>query len=333
METCPAFFLGLAELLIFAPMREFPWGHQRRFNAYSNYFKKQFGQRIQKLSVNAGFTCPNRDGTVARGGCTYCNNDAFSPSYCVAESSVTEQLKKGIDFHKDRYNASRFLAYFQNFSNTYASLDDLKNIYEEALQFPEVEGLVIGTRPDVIDEEKLAYFAELSQNKYVIIEYGIESCYNQTLERINRGHTLEQTRKAIEQTADYGVKVGGHLMFGLPGETKQMMLDEVDILNSLPLNNIKFHQLQIMKNTIMGREYKENPGHFRFFELDEYIDFVIDVTEKLNPAFVIERFSGEAPPWHTLSPRWGLRTPDVMNLIEQRMVDRDTWQGKYFKIS
>ncbi len=314
-------------------MKSFPWGHQRRFNAYSNYFKKQFGQRIQKLSVNAGFTCPNRDGTVARGGCTYCNNEAFSPSYCVAGSSVTEQLQKGIDFHKDRYNASRFLAYFQNFSNTYASLDELKRIYDEALRFPEVEGLVIGTRPDVIDEEKLAYFAELSKRKYVIVEYGIESCYDQTLDRINRGHSFEQTKKAIEQTAAYGVKTGGHLMFGLPGETKQMMLDEVDILNNLPLNNIKFHQLQIMKDTIMAREYKENPDHFRFFELDEYIDFVIDVTERLNPAFVIERFSGEAPPRHTLSPRWGLRTPDVMNLIEQRMVDRDTWQGKYFKKS
>lgn len=312
-------------------MKEFPWGHQRRFNAYSNYFKKQFGQRIQKLSVNAGFTCPNRDGKVARGGCTYCNNDAFSPSYCVAESSVTEQLQKGIAFHSKRYNASKFLAYFQNFSNTYANLEILKQIYDEALQFPEIEGLVIGTRPDVIDEEKLAYFAGLSKSKYVIIEYGIESCYDHTLERINRGHTFEQTRRAIAQTAAHGVKVGGHLMFGLPGETKQMMLDEVEILNSLPLNNIKFHQLQIIKNTAMAKEYQQHPESFSFFGLDEYIDFVIDVTERLDPGFVIERFSGEAPPRHTLSPRWGLRTPDVMNLIEQRMAERETWQGRLYK--
>jgi len=198
------------------------------------------------------------------------------------------------------------------------------------LQFPEVKGLVIGTRPDVVEEEKLDYFAHLSAEKYVIIEYGIESCYNETLRQINRGHTFEQTSEAIEKTAARGIKTGGHVMFGLPGETKEMMLKEVEILNTLPLNNIKFHQLQVMKNTAMERTFAMHPERFRFFELEEYIEFIIDVTERLNPRFVIERFSGEAPPRHTLSPRWGLRTPDVMNKIEQRMKERNTWQGAKF---
>lgn len=312
-------------------MKQYVWGHSRRFNAYSNYFKQVYGERLQKLSVNAGFTCPNRDGTVARGGCTYCNNEAFSPSYCTTDTSVAGQLEKGIAFHKKRYNARKFLAYFQNFSNTYAPVSHLKMIYEEALQFPEIMGLVIGTRPDVIDDEKLAYFSELSKQKYLIIEYGIESCYDETLKRINRGHTFGQTVEAIHKTADAGIKTGGHIMFGLPGETKQMMLDEVDMLNKLPLSNIKFHQLQVMKNTAMAKTYREHPDLFTFFEMEEYIDFIIDVTERLNPYFVIERFSGEAPPRHTLSPRWGYRTNEVMSKIEQRMKERDTWQGKKFE--
>lgn len=309
-------------------MEQFAWGHARRFNAYSNYFKKHFGERLQKLSVNAGFTCPNRDGAVARGGCTYCNNDAFSPSYCTEENTVSEQIRKGIAFHKKRYGARRFLAYFQNYSNTYASLPELKQIYEQALQFPEVEGLIIGTRPDVVDDDKLAYFKQLSQEKYLVIEYGVESCYDDTLQRINRGHTFTQSKEAIQKTASHGIHAGAHFMLGLPGETKEMMLEQVKYINSLPLHTIKFHQLQVMKNTAMAREYQHNPEQFRFFELEEYIEFIIDLVSALNPHFIVERFSGEAPPRYTLSPRWGLRTPQVMNLIEKRMAERDTWQGK-----
>lgn len=312
-------------------MNRYKWGHSRRFNDYPNYFRKLFGERVQKLSINAGFTCPNRDGTVGRGGCTYCNNDAFSPPYCRPKYSIEDQIKWGVEFLKKRYNAGKFLAYFQNYSNTYASLDKLKGIYNQALYYPEIVGLVIGTRPDVIDDKKLAYFKELSKEKYVIIEYGIESCYNETLEKINRGHTFEQSKEAIERTASYGIKTGGHIMFGLPGETRQMMLEEVSFLNRLPLNNIKFHQLQIMKDTAMGKEYLQSPERFKLFEADEYIDFVIDFTERLNPDFVIERFAGEAPSTYVLSPSWDLRSHEIMSRIEKRMQERETWQGRLFE--
>jgi len=322
---------GCPPFAIFADMEQFVWGHARRFNAYSNYFKKRFGERLQKLSVNAGFTCPNRDGTVARGGCTYCNNDAFSPSYCNAENSVAEQIQKGIAFHKKRYGARKFLAYFQNFSNTYASLPELKQIYEQALQFPEVEGLIIGTRPDVIDDAKLAYFKELSQEKYLVIEYGVESCYDKTLQRVNRGHTFAQSREAIQKTTEYGIYAGAHFMLGLPGETKEMMREQVQWINQLPLHTIKFHQLQIMKNTAMAADYQRNPEQFKFFDLAEYVEFIIDIVSKLHPEFIIERFSGEAPPRYTLSPGWGLRTPQVLNLIEKRMAEKNTWQGKFLR--
>ena len=311
-------------------MNRYKWGHSRRFNDYPNYFRRLFGQRIQKLSLNAGFTCPNRDGTTGYGGCTYCNNDAFSPPYCRPKYSMDYQIRQGIDFLQKRYKADKFLAYFQNYSNTYASLDKLKGIYNQALRYPEIVGLVIGTRPDVIDDEKLAYFQELSGEKYVILEYGIESCYNTTLGHINRGHSFEQSKEAIERTASFGIKTGAHIMFGLPGETRQMMLDEAEILNELPLNNIKFHQLQIMKDTVMGKEYLQNPDKFRLFDVDEYIKFIIDFTERLNPDFVIERFSGEAPSQYVLAPDWGLRSHEVMSRIEKRMRERETWQGRLF---
>lgn len=312
-------------------MKKFPWGHSRRFNDYPNYFRQLFGERVQKLSINAGFTCPNRDGTVGRGGCTYCNNDAFSPPYCRPKYSIDDQIRWGIDFLQQRYKARKFLAYFQNYSNTYAPLYQLRRIYNQALHYPEIVGLVIGTRPDVIDDEKLAYFKKLAQEKYVIIEYGIESCYNDTLKRINRGHTFEQSCEAIEKTASYGIKTGGHIMFGLPGETRTMMLREVEWLNKLPLNNIKFHQLQIMKNTAMAREYQEHPDKFNLFDAEEYTEFVIDFTERLNPDFVIERFAGEAPSQYVLSPGWGMRSHEMMSYIEKRMKERNTWQGRLYE--
>ncbi len=310
-------------------MENYAWGHHRRFNAYANYFKQKFGKRIQKLSIDAGFTCPNRDGTIARGGCTYCNNKAFSPSYCSTGISVQQQIEEGITFHKERYGADQFLAYFQSYTNTYTSLDKLKEVYEPALQHKDIVGIVIGTRPDCIDDEKLAYFQTLSQQKYLTIEYGIESTYDETLQRINRGHTFEQTKEAIEKTASYGLNVGGHLIVGLPGETREMMMDQVSVLNALPLTTIKFHQLQIIKDTVMARQYKENPDAFRLFEMKEYIDFIIDIVERLNPDFIIERFSAEAPPRFNLSKSWGVRSADLISMIEQRMKERHTFQGKF----
>ncbi len=309
---------------------KFPWGHNRRFNAYSNYFLKEFGERVQKLSIDAGFTCPNRDGTVGTGGCTYCNNGAFNPSYCTPSKSISQQITEGIEFHQKRYRrANKYLAYFQPFSNTYASLDKLRNIYNEALKFPEVIGLVIGTRPDCIDDEKLDFLQKLSEKFYIIVEYGIESCYDKTLERVNRGHSFEQSIEAITKTAERGIKTGAHIIFGLPGETKQEMLDEADILSELPLNNIKFHQLQIIKDTEMAKEYSEKPENFNLFSLDEYIDFIITFLERLTPDIVIERFAGEVPPRFLSGPGWGLiRNDQILNLIEKKLAEKNTWQGR-----
>ena len=308
------------------------WGHHRRFNAYSNYFKKLFGERVQKLSIDAGFSCPNRDGSKGRGGCTYCNNDAFNPSYCNPSKSVEQQIREGMEFHAWRYKKpGKFLAYFQPFSNTYAPLENLKAIYDQALKFPEIAGLVIGTRPDCIDDEKLEYFSKLTQTHYVIIEYGIESCYDKTLEKINRGHSFAESKNAIIKTADAGLKTGAHLIFGLPGESREEMMAEARILSELPLNNIKFHQLQIIKGTKMEKQYEQDPDMFRFFGLDEYISFIVDFIEQLNPNFIIERFAGEVPPRYQAGPGWDLiRNEQIVERVEKELEERNSFQGMSF---
>jgi len=311
---------------------EYPWGHDRRFNAYSNYFRNIYGARVQKVSIDAGFTCPNRDGTKGSGGCTYCNNDAFNPSYCNPSKSITQQIEEGINFHKWRYReAVSYLAYFQAYSNTYAPVDKLKKLYEEALDYPGVVGVIIGTRPDCIDEDKLDYLKELSLKCYLAIEYGIESCYNKTLARINRGHTFEDALKAVEKTAALGINTGAHFIFGLPGETREEMLSQAAIISALPLKTVKFHQLQIIKGTTMESEFINNPLDFELFTWDEYLEFFISFLEKLNPAFVVERFTGEAPPRFLTGEGWGKkRTDQLVNLIEKRLKELDTWQGRLY---
>jgi len=308
--------------------------NNKRYNSYNEYFKRTFGQRVQKVSIDAGFTCPNRDGTLGTGGCTYCNNEAFNPSYCQPQKSVATQIAEGIEFHKIRYRrALKYLAYFQTYSNTYASVETLKDLYGQALAYPEIAGLVIGTRPDCIDDEKLEYFSQLADEYYVIIEYGLESSNNETLKRINRGHTWEQTVTAINKTAKAGIKTGAHLIFGLPGESRETMLEQVELISQLPLTTIKFHQLQIVKDTLMARQFIENADQFHLFELEEYVSFIVKFIERLNPAFVIERFTGEVPPRFLVSKPWGqLRSDQVTIMIEQELERQDTWQGKYFKI-
>jgi radical SAM protein (TIGR01212 family) len=311
---------------------QFPWGHKRRFNSYAEYFKKEFGGRVQKLTIDAGFTCPNRDGTRGTGGCTYCDNDAFNPSYCHPEKSVSLQIREGIEFHANRYRrANRFLAYFQPYSNTYASLEKLKEIYSQALAFPDITGLVIGTRPDCVDEQKMEYFRHLSGSLYIMLEFGIESCYDKTLKRINRGHDFEDVVRSLELAAKYKVKTGAHFIFGLPGESREEMMAEAKIMSGLPLQNIKFHQLQIVKGTRMADEYKQHPDDFIRFSLEEYIEFIIDFAENLDPGIVIERFAGEVPPRFIDSGGWGLvRNDQILATIEKRMEERDTYQGRLF---
>ena len=327
----------------------FPDG--KRYNSFVGYFKKKYGERLQKIVLDAGFTCPNRDGKVGRGGCTYCDNAAFHPSYSTAGKSLHRQMDEGIEFHKVRYRTTEhYLAYFQSFSNTYAPLEKLRCLYEEALAHPSVVGIVIGTRPDCVDEEKLDYLADLasgrilkgwsralSDNKIrtapiVIIEYGIESCHDATLERINRGHDFETARRAVEMTASRGLDTGAHFILGLPGETKQMMLDSCAMINSLPLRSVKFHQLQIVKGTKMEEEYAQRPDDFERFSLEEYMDFFTDMLERLRPDLFIERFVGEVPPRFVNETPWGLiRNVELLRLLEKRLEERQTWQGRLLK--
>jgi uncharacterized protein len=310
---------------------KYPWGHNRRFNSYTEYFKNNFGGRVQKLTIDAGFTCPNRDGTLGTGGCTFCNNNAFNPSYCQPEKSISRQITEGIEFHQVRYRrVKKYLAYFQAYSNTYASVTQLKELYDEALSFPEIIGLVIGTRPDCVDNDILDYLQDLSRKTYLIVEYGIESCYDQTLRRINRGHTFATTAKAIKDTAKRGIRTGGHVIIGLPGESEEDILHEAEILSTLPLNTIKFHQLQIVKDTSMATEYLKNPELFSDYQPEEYIELIINLIERINPEFVIERIAGETSPAYNLRPSWKLRYDQILAQFEKRLEERDSWQGKYY---
>ena len=323
----------------------FPDG--KRYNSFVGYFRRRYGERLQKIVLDAGFTCPNRDGKVGRGGCTYCDNAAFHPAYSTAGKSLHQQMDEGIEFHKVRYRTTEhYLAYFQSFSNTYAPLSRLRELYEEALGHLDVVGIVIGTRPDCVDEEKLDYLADLSQGKVlagwsrtvasqvrtapiVIVEYGVESCYDRTLLRINRGHDFETARRAITMTAERGLDVGAHFILGLPGESVQMMLDSCEQINSLPLRSVKFHQLQIVKGTRMEKEYAECSEDFVRFSLEEYLDFFVDMLERLRPDLFIERFVGEVPPRFVNETPWGLiRNVELLRLLEQRLDSRATWQGR-----
>lgn len=310
----------------------YAWGDERRYNSYSGYFRRIFGSRVQKLSVNAGFTCSNRDGTLGHNGCTFCRNDAFTPSYCSSEKSIRQQLLEGIEFHRNRYrSAEHYLAYFQSFSNTYSSLDRLKRLYAEVFEVPDVVGIIVGTRPDCVDEEKLDFFAELSQRHYVSIEYGIESCYDSTLQAINRGHDFAAAVRAVEMTAARGLSVGAHFILGLPGETQQMLVDQMALINAMPLTTLKFHQLQIFRGTPMAVQYVEHPEQFHFWSMEEYIDFVIDLLERMRPDVVLERFASEAPPRFQAGPTWGLvRNEQLWSRFERRLAERDTYQGKFY---
>lgn len=310
----------------------YPWGDRRRFNSYSGYFRGLFGTRVQKLSVNAGFTCPNRDGTISSGGCTFCNNEAFCPSYCDPAKGIARQLHEGIEFHRNRYrSADRYLAYFQSFSNTHAPLDRLKEVCCEASSVEGIAGIILGTRPDCVDAEKLDYFAGLARERFIAIEYGIESCYDSTLLAVNRGHDFRCSEEAVAETKKRGIHTGAHFILGLPGETKDMMLAQAEAINRLGPDTVKFHQLQIFKNTPMEAEYHADPSKFHFFALDEYLDFFIDLLERLDPAIVIERFAGEAPPRFRTGPDWGnIRNEQLLAMLEKRLEERDTFQGRLF---
>ncbi len=310
----------------------YPWNHEKPYNDFSTHFKKQFNERIQKIAVDAGFTCPNRNGAKGRGGCTYCNNDTFNPFYCSPSKSVTRQLQEGIAFFAKKYKTQKYLAYFQAYSNTYADLETLKSYYSEALSVPGVIGLVIATRPDCVDEAILEYLQKLAEKYYIVLEYGIETCNNETLKNINRGHTFEESVNALEQSAGRNLHVGVHYIIGLPGDTRETNLAHAKILSELPFETLKLHQLQIIKGTKMAKQYAENPEMFNLFKAEEYIDFVVRFAERLNPNIIIERFISESPAELLIAPKWGgLKNFEIVAKIIKKFNESDSRQGKFYK--
>ena len=322
----------------------FPDG--KRYNTFVGYYKRVYGERLQKLVIDAGFTCPNRDGTVGYGGCSFCDNAAFHPSYSTAGKSIAAQIDEGIEFHQVRYrNTRHYLAYFQSYSNTYAPLTSLKELYLEALSHPHIVGIVIGTRPDCIDEEKLDWLADLKAGRalpdwrrdgfgspVVKVEYGIESCYDATLLRVGRGHDVAAAERAVRLSAERGLDPGAHFILGLPGESRSMLVDQCSFISSLPLHSVKFHQLQLVKGTRIEKEYAAVPDDFLRLDLPEYLDLVVDILERLRPDLYIERVAGEVPPRFVNETQWGLiRNFQILHLLDDRLSARNTWQGRLFR--
>ena len=305
--------------------------HNPLYNDFAAFLKKHFTCKVQKISINAGFTCPNRDGSKGQGGCTYCNNQTFNPEYCHTDKSVRTQLEEGKRFFSYKYPDMKYLAYFQAYTNTYGELQELKNKYLEALQTEDVVGLVIGTRPDCMPDELLDYLEELNKQHFLLVEYGIESTNDQTLIRINRGHTFAETVDAIERTASRGILTGGHVILGLPGESPEEIVSQAGTLSRLPLTTLKLHQLQLIRGTRMAYEYYKNPEEFHLFGVDEYIDLVIDYVEHLRPDIVLERFISQSPKKLLIAPDWGLKNYEFTARVQKRMKERGSYQGKLYK--
>lgn len=284
---------------------------------------------MQKVSVNAGFTCPNRDGTMGFAGCTYCNNVSFVPPYCQPGMSIADQVKAGVEYLSRRYNAGKFIAYFQAYSNTYAPLAHLKNLYEQALSHPRVIGLSIGARTDCVDKEKIAYLQELARDYYVSIEYGAESIYDHTLERLNRQHTFRDWVEAVEMTAGRGISIAAHLILGLPGESIEQMLHSAEVISRYPIDSLKIHHLHVVKKTILAAQYQKEP--FPLFGYREYLDVVVEFLQRLRPDIRIQRLAGETHPRHLIGPHWGLRVATILKDIETELEKRDAWQGKLYR--
>ena len=298
-----------------------------RYNDYGSFLQKHFAGKVQKISINGGFTCPNRDGSVGRGGCTFCNNQTFNPEYCSTELSVTEQLQEGVRFFARKYPSMRYLGYFQAYTSTYDEIDRLIARYEEALSVEGVVGIIIGTRPDCMPPELLSYLSELRKRTFVTVEYGVESTLDATLQRINRGHDYATAVDAITRTAQAGIITGAHLILGLPGESHNDILSHATRLSQLPLHTIKLHQLQLIKGTVMGNEYIAHPEHFDIPDIDTYIDRAIDFVELLRPDIVVERFVSQSPANLLIAPHWGVKNHEFTARLLRRMRERDTVQG------
>lgn len=285
---------------------------------YGTFLKEQFPDfKVQKIAIHAGFTCPNRDGTVGTGGCTYCNNQTFNPEYCTTDKSVTAQLEEGKRFFSRKYPTMKYLAYFQAYTNTYGELQELKRKYEEALQVPDVVGLVIGTRPDCMPDDLLDYLTDLNRRTFLIVEYGVESANNETLIRINRGHTFECACEAIHRTSERGIKVGIHMILGLPGEEHDELMRQAQVIANLPITTLKLHQLQLIRGTRMAKEYAEHPEAFHLYSADEYIELVLDYVQFLPEHLVMERFVSQSPKSLLIAPDWGLKNHEFADKVKK----------------
>ena len=302
----------------------------KRYLDYSSFIKLYFGERVQKISLDIGFSCPNRDGSKGIGGCTYCNNNTFNPDYCEPRKSIKTQLEQGIEFFSRKGKNNKFLAYFQAYTNTYGDFEELKKMYEEALNVPKVVGLVIGTRPDCISEEIIDYLNELSKTYFVSLEFGVESTNEKTLKAVNRCHTFEETKATYKKCSDKGFQLGAHIIMGLPGETKEELINHAIELSKLPINTLKLHHLQIVKNSVMSVQYKRNPENFNLFTSENYINFISEFITYLRPDIIIERFISEAPYDLLIAPNWGMKNFEIVAKIDKHLQNKNLWQGKNY---
>lgn len=302
-----------------------------QWNDYSSYIRRTFGQRVQKISVNAGFTCPNRDGKISKEGCIYCTNKSFSPFYCNSDDSISEQLRKGIDFFSPKYNAQKYLAYFQTYTNTYDNVNALRHKYDEALSVDGVIGLVISTRPDCVNDEIMRLLADYAKEKYVEIEFGLESTKNTALELINRGHTYEQAVDAIMLAQKYGIMSGVHLILGLPYETEDDFYLHAEKISQLPISTLKLHQMQVLKGTRLESLYFENKSLFADLSLENYVRIVANFLDMLNPEIIVERLTSESPREMVLYPDWnGRKNFEVSHIVNAFMKKNGMFQGRRF---
>ena len=292
---------------------------------YGTWIRHRFPFRVQKISVDAGFTCPNRDGRLSTGGCIYCDNRTFNPAYCQRQDSITQQLEAGKLFFARKYPEMKYLAYFQAYTNTYASIDHLRQLYEEALRVKDVVGIVIGTRPDCVSDELLDYLEDLNRRTFLIVEYGVESANDETLQRINRGHSFEQSRLAIEKTHQRGILTGAHIILGLPGEDAQVSLRQAPVISSLPIDILKIHQMQIIRGTRQAAEFERNPFHI--YDIDEYIRLIASYIQRLRKDLILERFVSQSPKELLIAPHWGLKNHEFTDLLNNYLKQHNIHQG------
>lgn len=293
--------------------------YTKPYKDFGDFLQTVFPFKAQKISINAGFSCPNRDGTKGWGGCTYCNNRTFSPQYAAGTKSVAQQMEEGIRFFSRKYPQMKYIAYFQSYTNTYDSIENLLKKYCEALNHPDTVGLIIGTRPDCMPDGLLDELEKISQKYFLLIEYGVESTSNETLQRINRGHTYEEAVETILRTHNRHIQCGAHLILGLPGESREVILSHADIISQLPLTTVKLHQLQLIKNTKMAQQYLEHPEQFHLYTVEEYIDLCIDFMQRLNPDFFIDRFVSQSPQELLLVPGWELKNYEFNEKLNKRI--------------